>query len=142
MAFFNDFFEQSAKGHHDFSDQNSASGYYMMLLSAAPAATHTVKANIVGTEISGDGYDAGGKHLSDITVSETSGVVTVDCGDVSWGASASFTARAMAVYHKGTHNSLVDPLVCYEDFGSDKTVANATFTYQVNASGLLTFQSA
>lgn len=145
MAFFNDFFEQNAKGVHDFSDTDAASGYYMMLLSSVPVGTEAVKADIVSNEITGTGYTAGGVHLADIAVSETGGVATVDVTtDPSWdngGSGATFTARAMAVYRKGSHGGLTDPLVVYEDFGSDVSVTGSTFTYTVNASGLLTNQA-
>lgn len=80
-------------------------------------------------EISGTGYVAGGNTLV-ISQSPTSGnnVQQIPTAYVSFANSAwpnaSFTARGALIYNSTQGNKSVAVL----DFGSDKTVANQTFT--------------
>jgi len=80
-------------------------------------------------EITGTGYTAGGNTLT-ISVSPTSGtnqsaVATayISFENTSW-TNATFTCRAALIYNSTQGNKSVAVL----DFGSDKTVANDTFT--------------
>lgn len=80
-------------------------------------------------EITGTGYTAGGNTLT-ISVSPTSGtnqsaVATayISFENTSW-TNATFTCRAGLIYNSTQGNKSVAVL----DFGSDKTVANDTFT--------------
>lgn len=89
----------------------------------------TTTAYSTDNEISGTGYTAGGNTLV-ISQSPTSGSNTqqiptayVSFANSAW-PSASFTARGALIYNSTQGNKSVAVL----DFGSDKTVANQTFT--------------
>lgn len=76
-------------------------------------------------EISGTGYTAGGKDLSNVTIQSTSnGIVYVSFDNVTWDP-AQFTVRGALIYNFTKANASVATL----DFGGDKTQAgNNTFT--------------
>ena len=76
-------------------------------------------------EVTGAGYDAGGKALANVTISSTSnGIVYVSFDNVVWDP-AQFVARGALIYNFTKSNASVAAL----DFGSDKTQAgNGTFT--------------
>ena len=76
-------------------------------------------------EISGTGYTAGGKNLSNVTIQSTSnGIVFVSFDNVVWNP-AQFTVRGALIYNSTKSNASVATL----DFGGDKTQAgNNTFT--------------
>jgi len=76
-------------------------------------------------EVTGAGYDAGGKALANVTISSTSnGIVYVSFDNVVWNP-AQFIARGALIYNFTKSNASVAAL----DFGSDKTQAgNGTFT--------------
>ena len=76
-------------------------------------------------EISGTGYTAGGKNLSNVTIQSTSnGIVYVSFDNVVWDP-AQFTVRGALIYNSTKSNASVATL----DFGGDKTQAgNNTFT--------------
>jgi hypothetical protein len=101
-------------------------------------ATDTQWSEISANEVSGTGYTAGGKALTNVSWSQTAGTLTFDADDVSW-TGASFTARYMVVYNDTASN---DELVCLFDFGSNQTVTASTFTYSFNASGIFTIAQA
>ena len=80
-------------------------------------------------EITGTGYTAGGNTLT-ISQSPTSGynqsavsTAYISFANTSW-TNATFTCRAALIYNVTQGNKSVAVL----DFGSDKTVANDTFT--------------
>jgi hypothetical protein len=102
-----------------------------------PSESHERWVDIVASEISGTGYTAGGKALTNVVVTEASGVVTVDADNPAWGPGASLTARYMIIWDE-TANYLVG---CF-DFGDNKTVVSGTFTYQFSALGFMRFTKA
>ena len=91
---------------------------YAELDENTPAYTET-------NEISGTGYTAGGKDLSNVTIQSTSnGIVYVSFDNVTWDP-AQFTTRGALIYNFTKANASVATL----DFGGDKTQAgNNTFT--------------
>ena len=72
-------------------------------------------------EISGTGYSAGGKTLTNIVPTSSNDVAYISFDPVIWNP-AVFTARAALIY-----NSATNAAVAVLDFGSDKTATN-TFT--------------
>lgn len=92
----------------------------------------------VTNEVSGTGYTAGGASLANKTVTQdnTNNKGVFDADDVTWSTST-ITARG-AVLYKSTGTAGTSPLICYIDFGSDKSSAGGNFTIQWNASGILT----
>lgn len=91
----------------------------------------------VTNEVSGTGYSAGGAALANKAVTEDTinnkGVFDAD--DTSW-ASSTITARAAVIY-KDTGVAATSPLICYIDFGADKSTTAGTFLITWNAEGLL-----
>lgn len=91
----------------------------------------------VTNEVSGTGYTAGGATLANKTVTQDNvdneGVFDAD--DVTW-ASSTITARGAVIY-KDTGVAATSPLICYIDFGSDKSSNNGNFTIQWNTEGVM-----
>lgn len=103
--------------------------------------THRYKSDLTG-EVTGTGYTAGGVTLTSktITYDATSNTVTLDCADPSWSAST-ITARYLVVY-RDTGTASTSPLVCYVDFGEDRSTGATTFTYVVPSTGVAQFLAA
>lgn len=95
-------------------------GLYTAEANLGPDVTYPTAGEVVG-----DGYTAGGKILTNVTVTLTNNVAYVSFDPVTWDP-ASFTARAALIYND-TYNGV--PLAVL-DFGADKTAVN-TFTVQL-----------
>ena len=79
-------------------------------------------------EVSGAGYTAGGKALTNVVVQASpEGVVYLSCDNVTW-SSASFTARGALLYNSSKSNKSIAVL----DFGSNKTCNNEFFTIEMS----------
>ena len=87
---------------------------------------------------SGNPIVAGGASLANkaVTQDNTNNKGVFDADDVTWSTST-ITARG-AVLYKSTGTASTSALICYIDFGSDKSSAGGNFTIQWNASGILT----
>jgi hypothetical protein len=133
---FNDFLEKMADGTHDMDNDT----FYIMLLTDSYTIdkTDTVLADISGEVANGDGYTTGGKALTNVTWSQSSGTLTFDADDPSWSAST-ITSRYAVIYNYTATNK---NLVCLKDFGSNKTSTNGAFTINFNASGIFTIAEA
>lgn len=92
----------------------------------------------ITNEVSGTGYTAGGAALTSKTVASdnTNNRGVFDAADLSW-SSATITARGAVVYKKRGGAASADELICYVDFGADKTSTAGTFTIQWHADGIL-----
>lgn len=116
---------QLLQGVHNFS----ANTFKIALYTAEADLNANTTAYSTSNEITGTGYTAGGNTLV-VNPTPTSGVGTnglavayISFDNTSW-ADASFTARAALIYNSSQSNASVAVL----DFGSDKTVANNTFS--------------
>lgn len=112
----------------------------VMLVTSAYTAdqdAHTKRSDVTN-EVSGTGYTAGGASLANksVTADNTNNRGVFDADDVTWSTST-ITARG-AVLYKSTGTASTDNLICYIDFGADKTSTAGNFTIQWNASGILT----
>jgi hypothetical protein len=98
--------------------------------------THT-KFSDITNEVTGTGYTAGGVTLSSVTVTQdnTNDLAYMDAADVSW-ASSTITARGAVIY-KSTGTASTSPLVCYVDFGADKSSSSGTFQITWDAAGIV-----
>ena len=110
---------QLLEGVHDFLTDTFKIALYTGNASLGPDTTVYTTSN----EITGTGYTAGGNTLTATTPTSSGTVAYVSFANTSW-TSASFTARAALIYNSTQGNKSVAVL----DFGSDKTVANSTFT--------------
>jgi hypothetical protein len=101
---------------------NFTSGTFKMALYTALADLNAdTLAYTTSNEISGTGYSAGGKTLTNIVPTSSNNVAYISFDPLTWNP-ASFTARGALIY-----NSATNAAVAVLDFGSDKTATN-TFT--------------
>ncbi|MDP2168403.1 MAG: hypothetical protein Q8J64_08750 [Thermodesulfovibrionales bacterium] len=113
----------------------------VMLVTSAYAPnqdTHEFKSAITD-EVVGAGYSPGGQELANHTVTQDNvnnrGVFDAD--DASWPGST-ITARGAVIY-RDTGDAGTSPLICYIDFGVDKTSSNGELLIEWQASGILNF---
>ena len=117
-------------------DDTTADRFKVMLVTSSYTpnfGTHDFKSDVTN-EVSGTGYDAGGKSLTSVTLTQSGGTITFDAADLTW-ASSTITARAAVVYDDSLTN---DPLIAYIDFGADKSSSAGDFVLSFNASGIFT----
>jgi len=117
-------------------DDTTADRFKAMLVTSSYTpnfGTHDFKSDVTN-EVSGTGYDAGGKSLTSVTLTQSGGTITFDAADLTW-ASSTITARAAVVYDDSLTN---DPLIAYIDFGADKSSSAGDFVLSFNASGIFT----
>jgi hypothetical protein len=105
--------------------QNVASDTLKMALYTAYATLdQDTTAYTPTNEISGTGYIAGGKTISNVTINSGSNTVYVSFSNVVWDP-AQFTTRGALIYNATKSNASIAVL----DFGSDKIqTGNNTFT--------------
>lgn len=103
-------------------DEDFTTGVYKIALYTAFADLGpSTLAYSTTNEITGTGYTAGGKTLTNIPPASSGTTAFISFDNVTWDP-ASFTCRGALIYN-GTTGSAVAVL----DFGSDKTCSN-TFT--------------
>ena len=117
-------------------DDTTADRFKVMLVTSSYTpdfGAHDFYADVTN-EVVGTGYSAGGESLSSVTLTQSAGTITFDADDVTW-TSSTITARGAVVYD----NTLTDePLICYIDFGADKSSSSGDFVLSFNASGIFT----
>jgi hypothetical protein len=91
----------------------------------------------VTNEVSGTGYTAGGKALTNKSVNDddVNDQAEFDADDTTW-AVATITARAAVIY-KDTGVASTSPLIAYIDFGEDFSTSGADFTVEWDSEGIL-----
>ena len=117
----------------------------VMILDATGAAaldetSDTEIDDVSANEVSGTNYTAGGPTLDNVTVTQSAGVVTIDCDDevISQSASGFSNGRALVMYKDtGTPSTsiIIAHLIAAGDFGN----VAGDLTLQPDAAGLLTF---
>lgn len=139
-VFFDQFFEDLAKGVHDFD----AHTFKIYLTNAAPnVSSNAVKADLA--EISaGNGYTAGGNTCAFVSSEQTAGVLKFILSSPStWTASGgNIGPFRYAVLYNDTSAS--DSLILYGDYGSILTLTppeNFTITLD-GTNGVLTIEAA
>ena len=105
---------------HDFSTDTIKMALFT---SAATLDASTTTYNTTN-EVTGTGYDAGGKELTKVTPTSDGTTAIIDfSNDVTW-ATSTITARGALIYN----DTVGDRAIAVLDFGSDKTSSNSTFT--------------
>lgn len=101
------------------------------------ADTHEDMADVTGEVANGNGYTTGGATLANktVTADTTDDEGVFDANDVTWSTST-ITARGAVVY-KSTGTAANDLLICYFDFGADKSSSAGNFTITWNAEGIV-----
>lgn len=99
---------------------------------------HDYLDDVVGFEVSGTGYVAGGQALSGKTVTkdDVNNVIILDGADVTW-ANSTITARYAVVYDNTGATNAAKPLIGYVDLVSDQASNAGNFTIQWDATGIL-----
>ena len=99
---------------------------------------HSNKSDIdaLSVEISGTGYTAGGASLQNRAKTKdlTNDWGVRDADDVTW-ANSTLTARG-AILYLDTGDASTSTLVCYVDFGADKSSSNGDFLIQWDSNGI------
>lgn len=111
----------------------------MLVTSAyAPDQDNHTKRSDVTNEVSGTGYSAGGQAIANpsVTVDNVDNEGVFDGDDVTW-ASSTITARGAVLYKSRGGAATADELLCYFDFGSDKSSSNGNFTISWNSEGII-----
>ena len=133
---YNSCIDDMARNAIDFDTDS----FKVMLVSASFSADKDahLKRSSVTNEISGTGYTAGGVSAAVTVTKDTANdKVIIEFAAVSW-PSSTITARG-AVYYKARGGaSSADELVAYNDFGSNITTSNGTFSL---AASTLTLQA-
>jgi hypothetical protein len=117
--------------------------YKLMLCSAATFdGANTTLAGITKTEISGNGYTAGGATLTGVAVTTvTTNDAKFDANDVSITASGGSIAASHAILYNDTDAD--DPPVAFLNFDGTITANDGVpFVVQWNANGIVTFTTA
>ena len=112
----------------------------VMLVTSAYTAdqdAHTKRSDITN-EVSGTGYTAGGSALANktVTADNTDNEGVFDADDLTW-TTATITARGAVLYKSRGGASSADELLCYLDFGADKSSSAGNFTISWNAEGII-----
>src|ERR1044071_7394752 len=91
----------------------------------------------VTNEVVGTGYTAGGASLANkaVTADNTDNEGVFDADDTTWSTST-ITARGAVIY-KSTGTASTSALICYIDFGADKSSSAGNFTIAWDAEGIL-----
>jgi len=112
---------------------------YVALMSSVFSPNKDTNTFSNANEISGTGYTAGGKHLTNSTASQDNAgdIMKWDADDVEWTGST-ITARYAVIYNK----TRSDAIVCVFDFVSDKASSSGLFALRWNASGIMTLGQA
>lgn len=113
--------------------QNGGNAIYVALFDNTTVFinTNTTYADVSATEITGTGYVAGGVLLANQSVN-AGATSYFDADDAVWNA-ATFTAAFAILYDNSNSNDLI----CFIDFGGDKTVSGGTFTIQWDVGGII-----
>jgi len=100
--------------------------------------THDYYDDVVGNQVTGTGYTAGGITLSSktSTYDGTNNVLVLDAADVTW-SSSTITARYAVIYNDSGANNASKPLIGYVDFGSDQSSTNGNFTITWDSTGIV-----
>lgn len=94
--------------------------------------------DISAYEASGTGYTAGGVTVTNLSVSDSSLVITINFDNPEW-APSTITARYCAIVKKaGASLASTDHLLCYIDFGTNQSSSGTDFTITLDTTGILT----
>ena len=103
----------------------------------AGTSTDARYADLTAEVANGNGYTTGGKTLT-MSLTRSTGTVTVDCDDQSWTAST-FTAKYAVIYNNTDANKGLLGFVDLETTSAaGLSPSNGTLAITINASGLFT----
>lgn len=124
-AICNSYKQEILEGVHSSTDT-----YKIALYTSSATLSASTTAYSSTNEVSGTGYDAGGKSLTGYVSGLATGTAYITFDDPSW-TSSTITARGCLIYNSSKSNKAV---ACF-DFGSDVISVSGTFTIDLPAAG-------
>ena len=124
-AICNSYKQEILEGVHASTDT-----YKIALYTSSATLGASTTAYSATNEVTGAGYDAGGKTLTGYVSGLSSGTAYITFDDPSW-TSSTITARGCLIYNSSKSNKAV---ACF-DFGSDVISVSGTFTIDLPAAG-------
>jgi hypothetical protein len=124
-AICNSYKQEILEGVHASTDT-----YKIALYTSSATLGASTTAYSATNEVSGTGYDAGGKTLTGYVSGLSSSTAYITFDDPSW-TSSTITARGCLIYNSSKSNKAV---ACF-DFGSDVISVSGTFTIDLPAAG-------
>lgn len=124
-AICNSYKQEILEGVHASTDT-----YKIALYTSSATLGASTTAYSATNEVSGAGYDAGGKTLTGFVSGLSTGTAYITFDDPSW-TSSTITARGCLIYNSSKSNKAV---ACF-DFGSDVISVSGTFTIDFPAAG-------
>ena len=124
-AICNSYKQEILEGVHSSTDT-----FKIALYTSSATLGASTTAYSATNEVTGAGYDAGGKTLTGYVSGLSSGTAYITFDDPSW-TSSTITARGCLIYNSSKSNKAV---ACF-DFGSDVISVSGTFTIDLPAAG-------
>lgn len=124
-AICNSYKQEILEGVHSSTDT-----YKIALYTSSATLDASTTAYSATNEVSGAGYDAGGKTLTGYVSGLSTGTAYITFDDPSW-TSSTITARGCLIYNSSKSNKAVAAF----DFGSDVISVSGTFTIDLPAAG-------
>jgi hypothetical protein len=109
---------------------SSTDTYKIALYTSSATLGASTTAYSATNEVTGAGYDAGGKTLTGFVSGLSTGTAYITFNDPSW-TSSTITARGCLIYNSSKSNKAVAAF----DFGSDVISVSGTFTIDLPAAG-------
>lgn len=124
-AICNSYKQEILEGVHASTDT-----YKIALYTSSATLSASTTAYSATNEVTGAGYDAGGKTLTGYVSGLATGTAYITFDDPSW-TSSTITARGCLIYNSSKSNKAVAAF----DFGSDVISVSGTFTIDLPAAG-------
>jgi hypothetical protein len=124
-AICNSYKQEILEGVHSSTDT-----YKIALYTSSATLSASTTAYSSTNEVTGTGYDAGGKTLTGYVSGLSTSTAYITFDDPSW-TSSTITARGCLIYNSSKTNKAV---ACF-DFGSDVISVSGTFTIDLPAAG-------
>ena len=124
-AICNSYKQEILEGVHSSTDT-----YKIALYTSSATLDASTTAYSATNEVSGAGYDAGGKTLTGYVSGLSTGTAYITFDDPSW-TSSTITARGCLIYNSSKSNKAVAAF----DFGSDVISVSGNFTIDLPAAG-------
>jgi hypothetical protein len=131
-------------GSINLQDVTGANSIYCALINSSAVTdlnvdTHRFFGDVIGTfSCSGAGYGTAGLVLSSplVSVDTTNNYGALTASNMLW-PNVTVTARGAILYQSTGSGLDADPMICFIDFGADKSVTAGSFTIQWAAAGVL-----
>lgn len=117
----------SGSGGGTTTTTGSGNAFKIALYTSSASLDATTTVYSTSNQVTGAGYDAGGKALTNVTPTTSSTTALTDFADVTW-SSSSITARGALIYNSSTAAGTANRGILVLNFGSDKASSSGDFT--------------